>query len=432
MDETSKPWEKTFIVLILILWSLTIIPIIQFVSSSNNINNIDLEELNTSFRGLRYNENGHYFDNLNSNNEKFIEIERKCFRETFKIDSNASDHIYVFSGSSMVTPFCEKKYIPLYLENIFEQENNQSKKVYNLAKSGARSTSIVKSLNKSINMEKPEMVLIYSGHNDHFESHNIIRDELDLLENNLIWYLYRKTFLSGRPNHEIEDLKRNTITPYLINLGMSVGIIDSEKVYDIMNLVNENALDSYKTNMEKIVEITERKGVETVFITVSSNLKIRPFEIDYDFVNETSRDDFINYRDRGFEDLNKQNYEQAIENFKDAEKLNSKNAMIHYKKGLIYEELGETDKSLRSLRIARDKDDFSYDVRAKSSINNFIRSLNGSHVTVVDLKKLLKEDNNKLLFKPDLFDDWVHFNSEYNEIIAKKIFKGLEESSMVN
>ncbi len=420
----NKP-EILKIILIMILWSLFVISILQLLWSFHEFNNTDTSEFKENFEHIKYENNDHYFINTGFKDEytSIIEIERSCDVERHEITDNSSKTVYVYSGSSMVTPFCEDSDIPKEMEKLL-RERQKNYEIYNLAMSGARSSSILRSVNKSINLKEPDAVMIYSGHNDHIEAHNVLREEMNFVENNLLWKVYRNTFARSLDNYEIKGVSRDLLTPKLARLGLYTGLIDSEKTMEMIEITNRKARENYKRNIEKLVELTEERDIDLFLSTVSSNLKIEPQTESFYFENRSVKKNYESYMEIGIEFLNRENYHAALENFRKAYDINNKSSKAPYYLGKTHENLDNNEKAINYLVDAKNRDNFSYDVRAKSDINEYLREINESHVTTIDLKKILKETEE--LLNDDLFADWLHYETHSNNLIAEHLVEGLE------
>jgi hypothetical protein len=85
----------------------------------------------------------------------------------------------------------------------------------------------------------------------------------------------------------------------------------------------------------------------------------------------------------------------------------------------------EYQRSLDFLRVARDSELFTYDIRAKSQLVEYIRKLNQQNVHVLDLEKYLEEKH--FGFGAEDFVDYFHFNDRSHRMIAEGIYSFMKQ-----
>ena len=162
-----------------------------------------------------------------------------------------------------------------------------------------------------------------------------------------------------------------SIEPNLINLMQMAKIVSirPEPFVDYNQLI----LSYYEKNINEIINFAREKNIPVIFITPIANLEVKPFGI-YDIT-------------QGFFNLGmkESNYLKRI--------------------GYLFK--------------ARDSEIFTGDLRAKSGLNYFLRSLKRSGVYVLDLEAILL--SNEFMFNYDSFYDVGHIRPGLHKIIADNI-----------
>ena len=280
--------------------------------------------------------------------------------------------IYVFGGSSVVWPVFEKTFA-FHLESSLNEEYGIPAKVFNFGAPGMTSLPLKNCAAVAIDFKKPDLIIIYSGHNDYtFAYRKLIKPNffsgIVLFLNAAIIEPINKYLLhDDRPRNYHYLLDRH-IEPKMSRLLTRLGILNYTQ--DVIDEVERIILDGYRKNIEHVLDLANEKDIPVILITPVGNLEERPYGID----------------DRAEE--------------------------------LFISGMGQRDygKKMDALIKAKNLDSFSIDLRAKSDMLNVIRSLRRPNLYVLDLESELIEYG--FGFGYDDYYDIVHFNVGTHELYA--------------
>jgi len=301
--------------------------------------------------------------------------------------------VYFFGASSLLASFNNTSF-PSLLEVLLKQNGYENSCVYNFGMGGIDLNVISHRVKNTVSKHKPDLILIYSGHNDYTNTyHNAILPHYKLFPKNswhtkpFKWaYSVSKPFDDGTISHpeEMEYFKHflasrveTHASKLLINLGLLKIKDEDQAIY------NREILSFFKQNANQINDYAISKEVPIAWITPVSNLQAIPFG--------------INARAN-------QLYEEGTE-------------------------IEDYKKRIDILRKAKDLEFFSEDIRAKTKMLDFIRKMEKTAVFVMDLESQLIEDEYHLNYKR--FYDYVHLQNKAHTQFARKIFSFIVESKLV-
>ena len=299
--------------------------------------------------------------------------------------------IYVFGGSSLILPYFEKSFTS-YLEWSMSESHHLPVRAFNFGILGYDSYSIKNRVLGAIGFHEPDLVVIYSGHNDftnNFRNHlakNLFVIQNSVVLNKMVFLYYRAIYkpMYGKSegNQELDYFAflNQSIEPSLMSFFLKIGLVDHpvrllSEGYDIV-------IEGYRRNIQRIINETGKKNIPVVLITPIGNLEAKP---------------------HGFDD-------QAAE---------------FHRRGMA-----ETDYASRIgfLKKARDADAFSIDIRAKSTMLDLLRNWRAPNLYILDLENLLIEYGYS--FGNDVFLDYVHFSVDSHRLYAAFLLWFLHENNV--
>lgn len=303
-------------------------------------------------------------------------------------DLSAADsthaNIYVFGESSVV--LTDKFTFSHYLEKNLNEAVPDAN-VTNFGIPGIDSYSVKKRVSQALRFApaKPKVLLLYYGHNDYNVAYdNIINIGYDDAFN--IFLKIGNSISGGKFNFPDQKYVFNSEKfgelywyarfrrPVFLNLAQKAGLFKVDNArYDGYN---EMILERFKKNTEEILMMAKEAGIPVVLVTPIGNLHAKPY---------------------GAIEIVDQNYKQGL-------------SAREYKESYDY------------LMKARDNEIFTGDIRAKTPLNDYLRSLhNGTSVFVFDLEKDFSEE--KFAFDESNFLDYFHFNDKAHQKIAGYLAK---------
>lgn len=297
--------------------------------------------------------------------------------------SKEQDLIYVFGASSVVAPDMDHVF-PAYLDR------KTGEKVINFGMDGIFSGLIRQRISAALdNSKKPGLIILYMGHNDYDRIYWNFKKEKPLIRDSLLekpaGILENFRFRNYEFTEEIEK-QGPAYVPVFTNIDWVIEP-NAKKLLERINIIRFNQsyynkfnrliLKHYSENIYRIIKITQEQDIPLVIITPISNLETEPFGV-YEYTTAPYN-----------KGMNEQNYRKRIQ----------------------------------LLSAARDNEIYSGHMRAKSDMIDFIRSINETDVTIIDLEKELKKI--KFNFSYDDFYDYVHMRKETHKLVAEIVYDNL-------
>lgn len=293
--------------------------------------------------------------------------------EVKSFDKKESDTLaYVFGGSSVVLNHpSEKKgeVFPKFLQDLWNESQ-----VINLGKEGVDSFYIKALFDLVIN-EKPEMIILYAGHNDYTNAYrHVVRPHFSLLKGTLVsWLVSKMDRYKDNPSWHLDY----NFEPKAYKLYARLGLLSPDAgLYD---KVDQFILEGFKKNVLSLVKVCKEKGVKLLLVTPISNLHIEP-----------------------------STGSAALKEFYNAKKL-------------PYADRMETLKKLR------DTDFFAPDIRAKQALTRALEDMQDSEqgIFTLTLEKALEKE--EFEFGYEAIYDYFHFRREFHKKVAQILFKKLKD-----
>jgi tetratricopeptide (TPR) repeat protein len=285
---------------------------------------------------------------------------------------------------------------------------------------------------------EPDLVIVYSGHNE-FVERRFYRDlfqrpaELDRVR--LLLYrwrlysfmtrLYLKIAEKGRSQQEGEEVQGKTVGELL---GLDVV---REHSVDVTEREKDEAHRHFEENFRILLDQAQMEGVPVILCTVPSNISgWKPnqslFAPDMTFESRRIVEALLAGAKDSLDKGDDSAVGDSVEKLERAKSLAPSYAEIHFLLGKAYEKLGQYDKARESYILARDTD--AKPTRAESAVNDSIRRLaSEKNIHLVDLEKRFEEITSNGLIGFNLIQDYVHPNEEGHRRIALELWKTLQE-----
>ena len=288
--------------------------------------------------------------------------------------------VFAFGGSSLVIE--EDDSFTRGLQRRLSHQTGEPFRVVNFGHHGFDSFSVRQRVEESLKLHKPDLVIIYSGHNDYsyaywkiLNPHYYVVQSSAVLEP-LLRHTYKgyralRSLFTDHPLPIYHMLWLANVEPMLLRTLQHVGLIKVPK--GLFERVDEIVMKHYSKNMHHIIQLTRRHGIPLLLVTPVSNLWYRPVGIA-----------------GAAEDL----FQQAM---------------------------AQEDRQRKTLLLqqARDADVFSGMIRAKTPLLDYLRSLEGPGVYLQDLEQELLSAGVALDDK--LFSDAIHLSREMHELAAQHL-----------
>ncbi|MBL7129975.1 MAG: hypothetical protein ISS45_00990 [Candidatus Omnitrophica bacterium] len=312
------------------------------------------------------------------------------FRRGINFNHSPDDYIiYVYGSSPIISkpPLFAANYLhfPTILESrLNSMTNKKTFRVYNFSMVWADSYSLKEIIELTVDYKKPDLAIFYyEGGVDYELAYRAanIKEGYYFIKSGFLKKLFSWKCLDKIPGWKTlvsygDWFLVAYVEPSLINFMQRLGLvrIDSEP----FKKYNQLIIEDFKANILKLINYVERKNTALVFVTCLDNLKAKPCGI-YRITQK--------YYELG---LQEEDYSQMIE----------------------------------YLVKAKDSEIFTGDLRGKSEVYEFLRSLSNlgsSNVYVFDLRQRLFQE--QFTFDYDYFYDYGHLKPKANEIIADYLYE---------
>jgi len=295
------------------------------------------------------------------------------------IQDRSKKTVFVFGASNLVLSDSGRTF-PDYL-----QQGHADLRVLNFGVNGIDSLSIKQRVNEALSVEKPDVIVLLIGDIDYnYAYHNFILENYYQKFNFLLripYFFYDKSKPVSKFSYGTFYWYGELNRPRLCEFFQRLGLIKIRQ--EDFNAINRLVLDYFIRNCNDTVRMAVAQNIPVVMITPVGNLHARP----YGDINTTS---------------------------------------VFYKQGM---KAGDYARAISYLKKARDSEIFTYDLRAKSQLIDYIRNFRQPNVYVLDLEKRLEEM--RFGFGYDEFIDYFHFNDKTHKLLADMIYNYMRANGLV-
>ncbi len=424
----------------ILLWLIIFLTVFQFLIGARNIANYEKQVLEQNII--------HEIDNrIERGIDVFTEIKEKeehyyvsmIKDEIGKVEyeipkeNDREFSVFLFGGSSVVFPVGEHMNFPEHLEEKVKNRTEANFSIYNFGMPGVSTSTILNSLERILEVKEPDMVVIYTGHNDYFLTHHMFTENTPdiFYDENVLWPLYNSLGpLIDRESAYMYDSKR--ITEYrMMTLAHSIGLVDGKRIFDLKKKTDKIIEEEYfEENIKDIQSLTEERSIDLVFLTTIS--RIRGVRTEEMFLSKDEMAEFHDFVDRAESYLEQEEFDRSLEIFGKALDINDNSSKIYERIGEIYEGREEYMKAQENFIKSKDRNVFGQDPRAPSYFNEILRNVEKEKVYTVDVRKKLLEDEDYPLMDNDFFDSEIHIGGDNTGQVAEKIFLGLEKRGLID
>jgi lysophospholipase L1-like esterase len=303
--------------------------------------------------------------------------------------------ILAFGGSSLQGhPYGERRTITHYLEARLNETAPPRYRVVNLGRACKNSSYVRACLERTLPV-RPDLVLLYTGHND-FGMLMVGRPEAALLLQRHPWILDVDEALARTRTYALFQ----RLNPLAALRFEQAGALDDARFAHAQDV----ALRHLQGNLEAVAALTARAGVPVVVVTLVSNL--------YEFpLREAAWDD--------------------LAAFDPGSGARGERWRAHFARGIAAHRAGRPQEALRELGLARDMLPRG---RAPGVANEAIRAFAAAHdhVHLVDFERELErlaehEPIGCGFFGSEAYCDQLHPNPRTNRLIGEAVARKLRE-----
>lgn len=285
---------------------------------------------------------------------------------------------------------------------------------------------------------EPDVLVIYSGHNEYVERDlhaRLVREQGELSGLRRRLSLSRLYSLMTRVHERVTDEGEEPALPEAGSVATAelLGLdVDREAAVDVLPAERAEVRKRYEENLLDILERARRAGVAVVLCTVPSNLSgwVPNQSVLAADVSLEERGRVEEAVEAGRLALDAGAAERAREALEAAREIAPGYAATHFWLGRAYQALGRVDDARRSYVLARDAD--ARPSRAESAINETIRRLAAERdVPLADIERAFEAAAPDGLLGFNLFEDYVHPKPAAHRRIAFELWKTFRREGLV-
>ncbi|MEW6101743.1 MAG: hypothetical protein AB1481_05555 [Candidatus Omnitrophota bacterium] len=289
-----------------------------------------------------------------------------------------SSVIHIYGSSPIISrPFFFRGDFPFFSAVLSEQLKERKIKVYNFGMSSFDSSDIKELIEKTVALDKPELIIFYDCSGSDFENAYFtnIKRRFSLL------CPFLKNII--KINRLADWFYKSQIEPNLINLLQKITLLNIQR--EPFEEYNELIFSAYKKGIHDIIRVAQVNNLPLLILPSICNLEAQPFGI------------------------------QGV-------------ADSDYKLGIKEKDYS---RKIASLMKARDLDIFTIDVGGpRAAIHDFLADINETGVYVLDLQKELEKE--KFPFNHKYFYDIGHMRPALHKIIAEYLYAFITENELIN
>ena len=358
----------------------------------------------------------------------FDDQTEKAFGGTVPRKLPGDYRIFIYGGSSAYGfPVADRYSITAWMRKSFPHLlPGRPVKVINCAWPGKDSELIAQGA-YSVLKYKPDLFIIYSGHNEALIDNRLYMDNrlywLNLqLKYHSAFYRYlsirlerlRKHILYGHSGH-VEKFYREEVI--------------AREVYkkpEVSGEVYGQILKNYVKNMETVIRIARQQKIDVIFLTPPSNLSAYPPEYPMHHVRlpESLLAEWTQHFENGKKLQGDQKFQDAVTAYKKAMLIDPTFAELQYRIGTCYLKTGSYKEAKNAFTLARDFD--GHPTRAKSEMIRAVIALAQRHgMMLVDIVALFEKISPHGIIGSQLVYDNVHPTVQAQQIISDAVLKEL-------
>ena len=299
----------------------------------------------------------------------------------------------------------------------------------------AISSSVVLDLLKQVLKYEPDLIIVYSGHDEFYGTYGVASTEYVAYNKKLV-----DIYLQLRKLKLVALLRDGVLKTEVFLMGQKEqtrkttfleGMVDDRYIV-YGSAKYERAKDVFRSNLYEMVECAAQHNVPICLSTLVSNLKDQyPFiSLFSPSITEDQRLKWEEYYMKGSEFEKSGDDIQALQMFENAIKIDSMRADLWYHIGKCYLKRNEIERAQTTFMKARDLDVLRF--RATSEFNDIIRSIGAEkHALIADIERSFVSKSQNGLLGNELFTEHLHPNVAGYALMGKVYCQAMAEHNLV-
>jgi len=343
--------------------------------------------------------------------------------------------IFTFGGSSTLGfPYYPRSSFSRMLEYALQKSVPEKKiELANLGLNGMNSLEIRRALFESIRYS-PDLIIIYSGHNEFFQGSLIPDWRYPTLERFLEFIRSHSRFYQVLTRADILvgliPSVLGTRQELIEKIGMDLEEMPMES-RPMSQRFYHDRIRSYEYHINQILSRLDKEKIPTIICTVAVNLKDWPPEW-LPYPENLTAEQWTELKQTLLQAQNAiadGKLDEAEKLLNQAKPFANKYAMYYFLLGQLEAKKGDQELAKEHFLSARELDNSRH--RAPPEINRLIRKLAKNHkVVLADIENMFFE-NSQGIPGFDLFVDHVHPNLYGQSLIAQKLLATIKENNFI-
>lgn len=337
--------------------------------------------------------------------------------ETFRIfclgGSTVTGYPYYYNAS--FSSFLRERLLKIYPEKDIE--------IINLGMTAINSYMVLDMAKEIINY-KPDLLLVYDGHNEFYGPLGVASQKSFLNSRWLnITYLQ---LLNSRVFLLLRDCYYSLINLFGENKNQAPAItmemLAKGQYIPYQGEVYKKGLEIYRANVEELKTILSDRNIPLIISTQVSNLRDQlPFVSGQsNSLSRNIRDSISYHLSMGDIAGTEGRFDTAMKELQMVLQFDSANAAAHYGLAECLDIVGKMKEALIEYKKAKDYDELRF--RASSDFNELILLMEDKNTGVADIEKIFMENSPDSLIGNKLILEHLHPNS-YGQFLAAKAFE---------
>lgn len=277
---------------------------------------------------------------------------------------------------------------------------------------------------------QPDLVIVYSGHNEFFGPNEFVipKEKTALYQNRTLYHLFmglRRTYLYQGVLRIIRWIAPRIKSPTIDDLQWS-----KKNSITLQDPLNKTVADNYSRNLTELVRLAKQHHIQVMLCTPVSNWTFPPFISKNLFAGEkrsiANWDSLDNQAKTAY---NSGDMAQALETWRQLYVLDSTNASVNYHAGMAF--VRQKDYGSAALALLQAKDYDALPFRARSFFLQTCRRIaQEQHVMLADVESYFVQLSQRTFPEPSLFIDHVHPNDTGNYYVALLLAKTIVDAGL--
>lgn len=277
---------------------------------------------------------------------------------------------------------------------------------------------------------QPDLVVVYSGHNEFFGPNEFVipKEKTALYQNRTLYALFmglRRTYLYQELLHAIRWIAPQVKKPKIDDLQWS-----RKNTVAVQDPLNQIVANNYRRNLQALIRLANKKGVRVLLCTPVSNWTFPPFVSKNKFMDEKRT--MVNWDSldtRAKSAYNSGDLVNALQIWRRLYQLDSTNASVNFHAGMALVRQKDYGNAGLALLQAKDYDELPF--RARTVFPQMCRQLAAEYpILLADVEAYYVQLSQRSYPEPSLFIDHVHPNDTGNYYIALLLAKTMVDAGV--